>query len=554
MRRPAAALLLALTASPAAAAPHTADSPLHGYVLGRFAAADDRLAEAARYFDAARLSDPADAALAKRAFDLAVAAGDEKLALALANRLAAAGQDDSTVALVRLADAIKRRDWRVVDTVRPGLADAGYAAVVAPVIEAWTAYGRGKAEAGLAILEPASFTGFARSYIAEQRAHMLAADRRWSEAATAYSQLLAGSTGGAHFLRVGEADALQQDRRGVEAARLLAAAPAEPAIVAARARLAANKRIGALAADPRAGVAWLCARLAVDLSRDKPVSLALVFARVATFLDPGNGATWLVAGDVLARGERGTAALDAYARVAEADALGPTARARRAAVLADTGAGDAALSLLTATTARPAATADDWARLADWYRKADRHPEAAAAYGEALARAGDAAGWSLWFLRGSSREQAGDWTAAEPDLRAALQRAPDEPVVLNYLGYAMLDRGQAIPEAQGLIERAAKLRPDDGFIVDSLGWAYFRTGQFDRAVATLERAVAAEPGDPTINEHLGDAYWRLGRRIEARHRWRASLDLEPSAAQRVSVTAKLDYGLDVALAMARPSR
>jgi len=123
-------------------------------------------------------------------------------------------------------------------------------------------------------------------------------------------------------------------------------------------------------------------------------------------------------------------------------------------------------------------------------------------------------------------------------------------VVLNYLGYALLDRGQKLPEAQALIEAAAKLRPGDGFIVDSLGWLYYRTGQYDKAVATLERAVAAEPGDPAINDHLGDAYWRVGRKLEARFRWRAAVDLGIPAALLAGVKVKLDYGLDVALVQA----
>lgn len=552
MHRVVALFALLGSTSLAAAVPRPADTPLHGYVLGRFAAADDKLGEAARYYEAARLGAPADPLLARRAFDLALAAGDKRMAIALADQLAATPQADATIALIRVADAIERRDWKAADAARANIADAGYAAVVGPVIEAWTLFGRGKRDEALAKLDPLSVTGFARGYIGEQRAHMLAAANRPAEAALAYAQLLAGATGGINFLRVGEADALQRAGRADEAAKLLAAAPAEPAIVGARARLAAGRRIGALAPSPGEGIGWLFARLAVDLARDKPVNLALVFARAATFVAPDIAATWLIAGDVLARGERGVAALDAYARVPDADPLATAARARRAAVLADSGADDAALNMLRTATASPAASADDWARLADWYRKADRHREAADAYARAIdAAAANSGGtpWSLLFLRGSSREQAGDWAGAEPDLRAALAAAPDEPTVLNYLGYSLLDRGLALAEAQTLIERAAKLRPDDGFITDSLGWAYFRTGQFAQAVTVLERAVASEPGDPTINEHLGDAYWRVGRRIEARFRWRATLDLQPSPAQAKSVGAKLDYGLDVASAM-----
>ena len=551
--RIALAMLLVTAVTGAEALPRATQSAVHGYVLGRFAYDDDRLPDAARYFDAARLQDPADLNLSRRAFELALAAGDEKLALMLADKVAAGGRGDSTVALVRLADAVRRRDWKAADTARAGIADVGYAAVVAPIVEAWTLYGRGETEAALAKLDPATMTGFTKSYVAEARAHMLAVAGRYAEAATAYHDLRAGTGPGISFLAIGEADATQQAGDIAGARRLLDEARSDATVAAARARLAAGKRIGALATGPADGMAWLCARLATDLSRDKPVPLALVFARIATFLavpgGPAASPAWMIAGDVLARGERGDAALVAYAQIPAKDPLAGAARARRAEVLGSIGRDAEALVLLEAAVAAPDADGDSWSRLGDWYRKAERHADAANAYAKAIA-ADPKPAWALYFLRGSSFEQAGDWAKAEPDLRQALALAPDEPAVLNYLGYALLDRGLTLDAAETLIARASALRPDDGFITDSLGWAQFRRGRYDEAVATLERAVAAEPGDPTINEHLGDAYWRAGRRIEARFRWRAALDLAATPKAKATAAAKLDYGLDVALSAA----
>lgn len=552
--KPALAILLLTTATVAEAVPRATQSAAHGYVLGRFAVDDGQLSDAARYFDGARRRDPGDTALARRAFETAVAAGDLKLAAGLAARLTATQGGDSTVALIRLADAVQRGDWVAADAARAGIADVGYAAVVAPIVEAWTLFGRGKQTEALAKLDPASMTGFTRSYVAEARAHMLTAAGRYAEAATAYRDLRAGTGPGVSFLALGEADALQQggDRDG--ATKLLDAARGDATVAAARARLAAGRRVGALAGSPADGIAWLTARLATDLSRDKPVPLALVFARVATFVatpgGPAASASWLIAGDVLARSERGAAALTAYDRIPANDPLIGLARARRAEVLGSTGREAEARALLEAAAAAPGADAEAWSRLGDWFRKAEQHTDAARAYGRAIALTANEGkpNWTLYFLRGSSFEQAGDWKAAEPDLRRALALAPDEPTVLNYLGYALLDRGLTLDDAQTLIARASALRPDDGFITDSLGWAQFRRGQFAEAVETLERAAAAEPGDPTINEHLGDAYWRMGRRIEARFRWRAAYDLGTVAKARAAVAAKLDFGLDVAMA------
>ena len=551
MRRLIFLALLAVTpdAQARAVQPVAADTALHGYVLGRYALADDQLARAARFFDDARSRDPGRAALVRRSFDLAVASGERERSFTLARQLADADQSDSDVALVRLADAVVRKDWRAADAARGGLADAGYAVVVGPIVDAWTLFDRGKRAEALARLDPAGVSGFARSYMAEQRAHMLAADGQWAAAAAGYADLRGGTGVGIAYLRIGEADARAMGGEREAALKLLAGD--DPAVAAARQRLVAGNRIGALAPGARRGIGWMTARLASDLSRDKPVALALLFARVGTFLAPDIPATWLICGDVLARSEQREAALAAYARVPLTDALADAAQGRRAEVLEGMGRGADAGAILKAATEVRTASPDDWMRLGDWHRRASRFPDAISAYTHAITLAApDAARWGLYFLRGSMNERAGNWSLAERDLREALVRSPDEPVVLNYLGYSLLDRTANNAEAAKLIERAAKLRPGDGGIIDSLGWSQYRSGRYAEAVGSLEKAAALEAADPVVNEHLGDAYWRTGRRIEARFRWRAALDLDPDEAQRKSLMSKLDYGLDAALAMA----
>lgn len=541
--------LMALFAALPAQAVVPRASPLHAYVLGRAAFANDDLGEAAALFDAVQAQDPGRPELARRAFEVAVASGDRKRAFALARDLERTDQGTPEVAMMVLTDAILRKDWAGADAARERLAGAGYASVVGPIVDAWVLFGRGQTEAALARLEPAIFTGFARSYVAEQRAHMLAAAGRWAEAAEAYSLLRAGTPSGISFLRQGEADAIAM---GGDKARALALLEGDdPPIAMARARLQSGKRIGALAPDTRRGLAWMAARLAADLSRERPVPLALLFARTATFLAPDLSAGWLICGDVLARGNSREAALAAYANVPASDALGQTARIRRAEVLELMGRNTEAGALLAEAATAPGAGSDAWVRLGDWHRRAERHEAAGEAYSRAISMAPEGANaWGLWFLRGSMRERAQDWPGAEADLRQALALSPDEPVVLNYLGYSLLDRSLKPEESRQLIEKAAGLRPGDGGIIDSLGWSQYMQGLYAEAVQTLERASELEPTDPTVTDHLGDAYWQVGRRIEARFRWQAALAMEPSAAQAERIRAKLDYGLDAALAMA----
>jgi tetratricopeptide (TPR) repeat protein len=528
------------------------DTALRSYVLGRYAAADARPDTADRYFATALAADPGQPALARRAFDVALATGDAPRATGLARQLTADGNGDSEVALVMLADAVNRRDWAAATRARAGIASAGYAAVIEPIVAAWTLFAQGQHAQALARLDLAPFTGFARSYVAEQRAHMLAADGQFAAAAAAYADLQGQAPGGFALLRVGEADALAAG--GDKAAALARLAGDDAVLAGARARLAAGRRIGAIAPDARHGLGLAMARLATDLAREQTSSqatdLALVFARVASFLAPDAAATWLVVADVLSAGGRHEAALAALDKVQRSDALAAVAAARRAQVFEAMGREADAGALLQAAASAPGAGADAWARLADWHRRAERFGDAADAYGRAIAaNEAGADDWSLYFLRGSMKERGGDWAGAETDLRAALARSPDEPLVLNYLGYSLLDHGAAGGEAATLIARAARLRPGDGGIVDSLGWSQFKQGHFGEAVATLEKAAALEPTDPAIADHLGDAYWQAGRRIEAHFRWRAALALDPDAKLKAALLQKLDVGRDAALAL-----
>ena len=171
--------------------------------------------------------------------------------------------------------------------------------------------------------------------------------------------------------------------------------------------------------------------------------------------------------------------------------------------------------------------------------------EAVKAYDEAVKRIGalERRHWSLLYTRGIALERSKQWPRAEADFLAALEFEPEQPYVLNYLGYSWVDQGINLERAQKMIERAVELRPNDGYVVDSLGWVLYRLGKFAGAVRELERAVELRPEDPIINDHLGDAYWRVGRRQEARFQWRRSLSLEPEDDLLAVLRDKIKAGL-----------
>jgi Flp pilus assembly protein TadD len=157
--------------------------------------------------------------------------------------------------------------------------------------------------------------------------------------------------------------------------------------------------------------------------------------------------------------------------------------------------------------------------------------------------AGDKNNWLLYYFRGICYERSKQWSSAEKDLKKALELQPEQPHVLNYLGYSWVDQGINLTEAMAMIKRAVDQRPDDGYIVDSLGWAYYRIADYENSVKTMERAIDLKPEDPTINDHLGDAYWRVGRKLEAQFQWAHARDLKPDPEELPKIEAKLRDGL-----------
>jgi Flp pilus assembly protein TadD len=192
-------------------------------------------------------------------------------------------------------------------------------------------------------------------------------------------------------------------------------------------------------------------------------------------------------------------------------------------------------------TSRPEALVN----LADLLRSKKRFSESVEAYDAAIERIGTIGKrhWTLLYSRGIALERSSQWLRAEEDFITALRLKPDQPYVLNYLGYSWVDQGINLARAQKMIERAVELRPNDGYIVDSLGWVLYRLGDFPRAAKQLERAVELRPQDPTINDHLGDAYWRVGRAAEARFQWRRALSLDPEPDQVSTIRDKISNGL-----------
>jgi Flp pilus assembly protein TadD len=253
----------------------------------------------------------------------------------------------------------------------------------------------------------------------------------------------------------------------------------------------------------------------------------------------------MMIGDILSQRGLHADALAQYRTVGGDAALQWTARLRSASVLERMGRGDEAASLLDAMAAERPDRSDALVELGDVHRGAERYEQAIAAYGDALTRIGtpQARHWVILYARAMTYDKLKRWEEAERDLLRANELSPDQPLLLNYLGYSWIDRGVNLERGKAMIQRAVELKPTDGYIIDSLGWALYRMGDFSGAVTNLERAVELKPLDPTINDHLGDAYWQVGREAEARFQWRRALLHAEDGELTAAVNGKLENGL-----------
>jgi len=545
----AGCLLAATLAAPvdAAAVKRKERSIAAEYVRARAAGADGHLEQAAAGYASVLAAMPDDEVLAARAYRQAVLAGDKALALKAARTLDARGVLPPDGWMLLLVDAVGASDWKRASQAADAIEKEGSFAFMVPVLRAWLAYGSRTGDP-LALLADARKAGaIATVYASEHRALLLLAKGRYDEGVTAI-QAFAANTG-ARTTRLRIAAAAEMAKR--DKARALGMLDGDdPILVAARQQLKAGKlAAGAIDTAPE-GIAQLLVRVAADMNRERPTPLSLSFARFATFLAPRSADGWIVTSDLLADAQQYNTALAALDQVRRDDPFALAVTSARVGLLVKQGQQDRALKDALAMAERPGAAAADWALVGGVYGDMKRYADAADAYGKAIALAeggkGDGPLWTLLLLQGSVLDQGGDWPAAKAVLEKAAKLAPDQAQVLNYLGYAQLQRGENLAQAEKLIEEASRLRPDDAAITDSLGWTYYMRGNIPKAVDTLERAVAGEPAEPEINEHLGDAYWKAGRRVEARWAWRAALVYaDDSAAARLR--AKIQDGLGGAM-------
>jgi tetratricopeptide (TPR) repeat protein len=532
----AAACLLLAACATASPEPHAAES-YADHLVGRLAnLRRDHTAAADRYFAALR-REPGDEALLDGAVIASLASGDVDRARQAA-RMAPREDAPAYAHLVRAADHMAAgRNGTAANELAH--AEGGAAEELAGrMMMVWAQTANGRVDTVIADLAPLASIRPYGGLFAYQQAMAFDHAGRNQEAIAAYATAAEGGM----FLPPAverHADLLARAGRRDEALAVLDhdANRSNPALAAARARLIAGQPVESQRITSARGAAVGLYGLAAIFQQESDATNALAVLTLALMLDPDLDAAHLMFAQVQSGLGHADQARAALARIPATSPYASSARVMDAWTLVDEGRNDEALAV-----ARAAGEAGDpRARrvLADMYRNLERYEEAEPIYTELIEATPD--DWRLYFSRGAARERLGRWPDAESDFRRALEISPEQPEVMNYLGYSWIDRGEHLQEGLAMIQRAVELRPHSGAIIDSLGWAYYRLGDYAQALEHLEHAVELEPADPTLNDHLGDVYWRLGRRIEARFQWQRALTLEPD--NNAEIEVKLERGL-----------
>ncbi len=558
VRTSLAALLLAGTigAGLPAATAIAAESPgdlvsnmTGAYLSGRSATAQRDVGNAAAFFSMALQGDPMNPSLTERSLMLWISKGDVPAAVDMAKRLIVLDPTNEPALLTLIAGAFASGDAASALPFLDRLDGNPLAVVTAGVLTGWAEQAAGDTDQALktiAELEGPEWFGLFKSYHAGlineaagrpepalvefRRAYDMDPSVKTAES---YARLLA---------RTGDRTTAEQ-----VLVDFIGGAPNQPTASQLLADIKAGADLPATVATPNEGVSEMLFAIATALTGDGGQELSTIYLQLAVYLNPANVLAVVSLGQLLQAGERHDDAIALYATIPETSPAYRVATVQRAISLDIMEETEQAVSALRDLVARDPNDTAVLLALGNVLRGHERFEESAEAYTQAVATIPTPVrnDWTLFYFRGIAYERSKQWPLAEADFQKALELFPDQPQVLNYLGYSWVDLGMTehYDEALAMIEKAVELRPQDGYIVDSLGWAHYQLGDFASAVVELERAVELMPYDPTINDHLGDALWKVGRKLEAVYQWSHARDLDPEPADLATILGKLQNGL-----------
>jgi tetratricopeptide (TPR) repeat protein len=518
------------------------------YLAARHAGQQRDAASAAAYYRAALKRDPNNAELLDRAFLSFLVDGDVDEAVKFAERVAQADKNDRVARLVLGVNALKRKQYGsakrdLAQSIRGPITD-----LTASLLSAWSTFAANDSKGAVAAIDHlagpdwyAIFKDLHAGLIYDLAGNQKEAGKRLERAHKLDSTAL----------RVVQAYGswLSRNRSPKEALAVFEAfdktLPRHPLVMESMDKLKAGEKLPALVTNAQAGAAEALYGLGASLGRRGGEDLGLVYLQLSLFLSPSHPLALLSLADLYESLKKPELAIKIYERVPPGSPLHRNAAIQLAANLDSLERADDAQKHLEALIKQNPDDLEAIMALGNVLRGHKKFAECANVYSKGIATISkpEKANWIVFYFRGICSERSKQWAKAETDLKKALELFPDQPHVLNYLGYSWIDQGVKLDEGMEMIKKAVQQRPDDGYIVDSLGWAYYRLGNYEEATKQLERAIELKPEDPTINDHLGDAYWRVGRVLEAKFQWAHARDLKPDAEELPKIEEKLKSGL-----------
>lgn len=518
------------------------------YLAGIAAQSDLHPEIAADYLMTAAKADWDNPIIVGRAFLAYLAAGEISEAAGLARHVLDLDPADELARLTLGTVALKERRYASAERMFGQVPSQSLVGITAGIGRGWAVLGNGDLQGAYAALDTVGQGGF-EEFLIFHRAVMAdlggAREEAVALAREAYEmEPFVTRTAEAYIRILGNAGRFDEAQAVLD--RFAAEGIVHPVIEALRKPIAEGRKPGLFAANVQAGAAEVFHGLGAALARDGSSELAVIFLRLALYLDPDTAIVAMSLGDLLSANGRYDAANRIYADIPSSSPLHTSALVSIAENFDAQGQTEEAISRLRNIIVANPGNIEALGVLGDVLRYDERWEEASAVYTQLIDAIGDerSRDWRYYYVRGITYERAGNWDAAEADFLRALELNPDQPQTLNYLGYSWVDKGMNLEAALEMIERAVEMQPRDGYIIDSLGWAFYKLGRIDEAVAELERAVALVPNDPELNDHLGDAYWKAGRKREAMFQWRIAIDVDEDGAVTERARPKLVHGLD----------
>ncbi len=518
------------------------------YLAARHASVERDATAAAAFYRAALRSDPKNSELLDRAFIASLADGNIDEAVKLADRILTIDKNNRVARLVAGVRSLKHKQYalaqqNVNQSVRGPITD-----LVAVLVSGWASYGAGHPQAAVSSIDKLAGPEWYPIFKDLHTGMILELANKQKEAGARFERAYKLDDSA---LRVSDAYArwLSRNKDAAAATAVYEAFDKKlarhPLVVEGLREAKAGKKLPPLAENPQQGAAEALYGIGASLTRRGGEDLALVYLQLALYLNPNHSLALLSLADLYESVKKPAMAIKVYERVPANSPLKRNAQIQLATDLDAVDRTDEGIKILQGVVADDPKDLEAIMALGNIERARKKFADCADTYGkgiEAQANA-DKPNWVFYYFRGICFERSKQWAKAEVDLKKALQMQPEQPHVLNYLGYSWIDQGINLDEAMKMIRRAVDQRPDDGYIVDSLGWAYYRIADYENAVKHLERAIDLKPEDPTINDHLGDAYWRVGRTLEAKFQWAHARDLKPEADELPKIEAKLRDGL-----------